>query len=182
VSSFALPAAPASLLGDLLALSASVRAAWARPPKSSAAEIADEVRDTLRALENATAALVRVEARVRDNLAGIHGLLDDADVVPREMVAGFVVDVETMLATFLTEVPEGTPFERLLKNVVEPHNDAVRRCRRAMQDYHAELCMLLTAMDARNAEDGRLARAVLDDQADDVIPWQSVRDNVRKAR
>jgi hypothetical protein len=182
VSSIALPAPPAGLLGDLLALSASVRAAWTRPPKSSAAEIADEVRDTLRVIENATVALIRNEAKVRDNLAAIHSLHEDADAVPREMIATFAADVETMLATFLTEIPEGTPFERLLKNVVEPYNDAVRRCRRAMHDYHAELGMLLAAIDARDATDARLARAVVDDQTDAVVPWQSTRDNVRKIR
>ena len=184
VSSIALPGLPAplSLLSDLFGMSTRIRAAWARPPKASADEIADEIRDTLRLIENVTATLVRVEGEARDAGAKLEGHAHEFDQVPREFAARMVADAEAMLATLPPELDEDGPFGRLMKNVVEPYNDALRRYRRVVQDYLASCRRMLAEIDAHGAEDARIARALAADESDAVVPWAAVRDNVRKIR
>jgi len=51
-----------------------------------------------------------------------------------------------------------------------------------LQDYAAACRQFLAGIEARAAEDARVASSVIADDADPVVPWATVRDNVRKIR
>ena len=163
-------------------MSARLRAAWARPPKASADEVADELRDVLRAVQDATATLVRASVATRDAIATLKSRVDDFDEVPRDFAARMVADGEVSLAALTTELDEDGPLGRVMKKVVEPYNDALRDYRRAVQEYLGCCRRMLASIEAHAAEDARVARAVMADDADSVVPWTSVRDNVRTIR
>lgn len=163
-------------------MSVRLRAAWARPPKASADEIANEIRDLLRVIEDGTRTLVRATATTRDAIATLEAHADDADELPQAFVRQMVAEAEVGLAAGVAELDENSPLGRVMKNVIEPYNDAVRDYRRAVQDYLGACRLLLASSEARDAEDARVARVVMADEADAVMPWPAVRDNVRKIR